>query len=378
MLVSAAAIKAMTQRKGRVVVAMSGGVDSSVAAAMLLEDGYEVIGVTLQLQSCEDATAGRSCCSAAGPTQAGAAAGVLGIPHYLLDCRSQFHDTVLHYSWTEYSRGRTPNPCVICNERIKFGFLLDSAGSLGAEKLATGHYVQLGRDKSGCAFLMRGMDPGKDQSYFLFSLDDRQRAAALFPVGHLVKAEVREKARDLGLQNADLEESQDACFLSEGEVYAEILRQRFQASARPGEIVDSEGRVLGEHRGFHRFTVGQRRGLGISLGRPAWVKSIDPENAQVTVALDKKELLSKGLIASGVSWSRCLPDADPIPCFVQIRYRHAAVPAVVEHLGPERVRVTFHQPVRAVTPGQAAVFYDGDRLIGGGWIERSLAGDSGI
>jgi tRNA-uridine 2-sulfurtransferase len=362
----------LDHNEGRIVVAMSGGVDSSVAAALLIEDGYEVIGVTLQLQSCKDADLGSSCCSAAGPAQARAAAGVLGIPHCVLDCRQQFHDVVLHYSWTEYSRGRTPNPCVICNERIKFGILLETAKSLGATKVATGHYVRLGNDPCGGTLLKRGLDQGKDQSYFLFSLDDRQRAAALFPVGRFTKNEVRKKARSLGLQNADREESQDACFVAEGEAYAEVLRQHFQDQARSGEVVDGEGRVLGMHQGFHQFTIGQRRGLGIALGQKAWVKSIDPERARVTLTLDKSELLSKGLIATGVRWHHIFPDSDSIFCSVQVRYRHVAVPAVVEQLGPASVRVTFNQPVRAVTPGQAAVFYDGDILLGGGWIERSF------
>ena len=362
----------MNPPKGRVLVAMSGGVDSSVTAALLLEDGFEVIGATLQLQSCEDAAYGRTCCSATGSNQAGKVAGVLGIPHVLLDCRQQFHDAVLRYSWMEYARGRTPNPCVICNEQIKFGFLLEAARSLGAARIATGHYVRLEKDDRKRLWLMRGRDRGKDQSYFLFSLSSRQLDAALFPIGQFTKAEVRERARHLGLPNADQEESQDACFLGEGETYAEILRQRFQGEVRPGEVVDGKGNVLGRHEGFHRFTIGQRKGLGIALGRRAWVKAIDPVNARVILCRDKSELLSKGLIAMGVRWRHPLEGLLPIPCSVQIRYRHAAVPAVVVSAGAERVWVTFEQPVRAVTPGQAAVFYDGDRLLGGGWIERSL------
>jgi tRNA-uridine 2-sulfurtransferase len=358
------------RNKERIVVAMSGGVDSSVAAALLIEDGYQVIGVTLQLQSCEEEAFGTSCCSAAGPTQARAEADVLGIPHYVLDCRQQFNDAVLHYSWTEYSRGRTPNPCVICNERIKFGFLLEAAKSMGASKIATGHYVRLENARSGGTFLRRGLDQGKDQSYFLFSLNERQRAAALFPVGRFIKTQVREKARSLGLQNADREESQDACFVAKGEAYAEALRKHFQDQARSGDVVDGEGKVLGMHQGFHQFTVGQRRGLGIALGQKAWVKSIDPQTARVILALDKRELLSKGLIATEVKWHHPFLISGRLYCSVQVRYRHVAVPAVVEHLGPESVRVTFNQQVRAVTPGQAAVFYDGDRLLGGGWIER--------
>lgn len=361
----------MTIKKERVLVAMSGGVDSSLAAALLLEEGYEAIGATLQLQSCEDEAFGSTCCSAAGPAQAAGVADILGIRHYVLDCRRHFHDAVLRHSWLEYARGRTPNPCVVCNQRIKFGFLLDTARSLGASRIVTGHYARVEADAAGRVVLKRGRDRGKDQSYFLFSLDDRQLEAALFPIGHFTKAEVRERARRMGLPNADREESQDACFAAEGESYAEILRERFQGEARAGEVVDGEGKVLGRHDGFHRFTIGQRKGLGIALGQRAWVKAIDPESARVILCRDKSELLSWGLIATDVRWHHARPDSNPFACSAQIRYRHAAVPAMVEHLEAERVRVIFREPVRAVTPGQAAVFYDGDTLLGGGWIERS-------
>jgi tRNA-uridine 2-sulfurtransferase len=364
----------MTQNGRRVVVAMSGGVDSSVAAASLLEDGFRVIGVTLRLHPGGDETAENSVCGSAAQTRARAVARVLGIPHYVVDCRQHFLDTVLHYGWVEYSRGRTPNPCVVCNEHIKFGFLLEVARSMEATQIATGHYVRKEAGGDGQLYLRRGVDRGKDQSYFLFSLSYRQLSAALFPLGAFTKTQVREKARSLGLQNADLEESQDACFSGDGEAFAESLRRRFQGSAQTGEFVDGNGRVLGRHPGIHRFTVGQRKSLGIALGRKAWVKEIDPASASVVVTLDESELFAEGLIATGVRWHHVISDFTPICCSVQVRYRNKTTPAVVQPLGRESVRVTFIDPVRAVTPGQAVVFYDGDRLLGGGWIERSFKG----
>lgn len=364
----------MTQLGRRVVVAMSGGVDSSVAAASLIEDGFRVIGVTLRLHSGEDESAESSVCGSAAQTRASTVAGVLGIPHYVVDCRQHFLDTVLHYGWLEYSRGRTPNPCVVCNQHIKFGFLLEVARSMEATQIATGHYVRKEADSDGELYLRRSEDRGKDQSYFLFSLTQRQLAAALFPLEAFTKTQVRQKARSLGLPNADLQESQDACYSGGGEAFAERLRQRFQGLVQAGKVVDEAGNVLGRHEGFHRFTIGQRRGLGIAFGRKAWVKAIDPASASVVVTLDESELFSEGLIATGVRWHHPMADFNPIYCSVQVRYRHKAEPAKIEHLGARSVRVTFNRSVRAVTPGQAVVFYDGDRLLGGGWIERSFKG----
>jgi tRNA-specific 2-thiouridylase len=357
--------------KKRIVAAMSGGVDSSVAAALLLEQGFEVVGVTLQLQACDESPEGRSCCGADAIAQARAAAGHLGIHHYVLDCRQIFEQAVLLHSWQEYSRGRTPNPCVVCNERIKFGMLLDHARALGADKLATGHYARIGVRKNGDAVLMRGADDRKDQSYFLFSIPPQRLSSALFPVGGLAKDEVRSMARDMGLPNADRVESQDACFASKGTAWPEGLRRRFNETVKPGPILDEQGRSLGMHSGIHRFTVGQRRGLGVAMGSPAWVKSIDPESGAVFLTTREDGLIAGGLIARDVRWHALTPRFKRLRCSVQVRYTQAPVFATVEPGAPATARVRFDRPVRAVTPGQAVVFFSGDRVLGGGWIDRS-------
>ena len=362
----------MISHKGRVVAAMSGGVDSSVAAALLLEQGFEVMGITLQLQACDETAQGNSCCGADGVAQARAAAGHLGIPHYVLDCRQVFERTVLLRSWEEYRRGRTPNPCVICNEQIKFGVLLDYAKKLGAGKIATGHYARLGARKDGRPFILRGIDPRKDQSYFLFSVGSDKLSKAVFPLGGYSKIAVRDMARRMGLRNADRVESQDACFSTKETAYAEILRRRFNEGATPGPILDETGRLLGMHEGIHRFTIGQRRGIGVALGSAAWVKSIDPESRTVFLTASKDRLAAWGLIATGVGWHALTPGSRRLRCSVQVRYNQAPVEAIVEQQNQQTVLVRFDRPVNAVCPGQAAVFYSGARLLGGGWIDRAL------
>jgi tRNA-specific 2-thiouridylase len=350
---------------------MSGGVDSSVAAALLLEQGFEVVGVTFQLQACHESVEGRSCCGTDAIAQARAAAGHLGIHHYVLDYRQLFGKTVLLRSWEEYSRGRTPNPCIICNEHIKFGMLSDYACALGADKLATGHYARIGVRKNGEVFLMRGADARKDQSYFLFSIPSDRLSAAIFPLGGLTKEAVRSMARRMGLPNADRQESQDACFSAKGGCYPEELRRRFNEAARPGPFLDENGRPLGMHSGIHRFTVGQRRGLGITLGSPAWVKSIDTKSAAVFLTTNKEGLIARGLIATDVRWHALTPRFKRLRCSVQVRYNQAPVLATVEPGESATIRVRFDHPLRAVTPGQAVVFFSGDRVLGGGWIDRS-------
>lgn len=353
---------------------MSGGVDSSVAAALLLDQGYEVIGVTLRMQACDETGGDDDCCGADSLAQARAAADHLGIVHKVLDCREPFEKSVLLRSWQEYRQGRTPNPCVMCNRDIKFGVLLDYAKTLGAQKIATGHYARLGGAKEGCGFIIRGADLRKDQSYFLFAVDSGTLSKVLFPLGRYLKEEVRALARRLGLANADRVESQDACFATKQTGFAEALRQRFAQGATPGPILDETGRKVGDHEGIHLFTIGQRRGIGVTLGVPVWVKSIDPKNCLLTLTTAKEKLAARALMASGVVWQALVPRSVPLRCSVQVRYNQAPVPAIVELLEPGRVLVNFERFVTAVCPGQAAVFYSGPRLLGGGWIDRSFSG----
>lgn len=374
----------------RVVVAMSGGVDSSVAAALLKQRGYEVVGLTLRLYDCEEGQNERSCCGLAGVAEARASAGRLGIPHYVVDGQELFERRVLRYAWDEYAEGRTPNPCVRCNEWMKFGLLYEHARKLGASYVATGHHARVLREAVGegrtagathdDVVLARGRDPEKDQSYFLFSLSPEQLRMSLLPVGELRKEEVRGVARELDLPNAERRESQDACIAQQRDL-AEALRRRFEGRARPGRFRDAEGNVIGRHDGVHRFTIGQRKGLGLALGARAYVVAIDGASGDVVLG-EPTQLVARGLRAREVSWIGGAPTAKSIQAEVQIRYRHRAVRATIAVVpsGDDAARngdgpgvdVWFDEPQRAVTPGQAAVFYQGDRVLGGGWIERPL------
>jgi len=352
----------------RIAVAMSGGVDSSVAAALLAQAGHALIGVTLKLQECQDAHGSRSCCGVDGITRAREVAGRLGFPHYVLDCVKDFEALVLLPAWREYAGGRTPSPCLLCNERVKFGLLLDWASRLGIPAVATGHYARIARDEIGKPALLRGCDAGKDQSYFLAGLTPAQLERALFPVGHLCKPEVRVLAKELGLPTAETPESQDACLVAPGESFAEMLRQRFDGPARPGEIVDEAGQVVGRHEGIHTFTIGQRKGLPAGAAARRWVKEISPETGQVTVTSAPDEILGSAFVASDVNWLVGELPAAALACSVQVRYRAASEPASIVALSSGDLRVSLGKPVKAITPGQAAVFYDGDRVLGRGWI----------
>lgn len=354
----------MAQRK-KIVVAMSGGVDSSVTAALLVEQGHDVQGVSLRMW--EENRGPRVCSDHRGAAEVAAQ---LGIAHQLVDLRSQFAEAVVKPFAEDYLRGRTPNPCVACNRDFKLGTLLGWARKRGADFVATGHYARIERDESsGSVALWRGADRVKDQSYFLFALSTEQLRGTMFPLGGLQKSEVRERARQLGLPAAERAESQDICF---GDYKALVASCAGSSGLPGGDVVDRNGKVLGRHAGIHGVTVGQRRGLGISAAEPLYVVDIEEKSNRVVVGR-KSELLSGGLIARSVNWLEDI-GADEITAEVQIRYRAPAVGCVLRRVDRETCEVGFEHPVSAVAPGQAAVFYRGDRVIGGGWIELAIKG----
>ena len=354
----------------RVVVAMSGGVDSSVAAALLVEEGYDVIGATMQIWPSwlPASQAEGGCCSLAAVEDARQVAAALGIPYYVLNLQEPFEDEVIRPFAEAYLRGVTPNPCLVCNTRLKFGSLLAKARALGATRLATGHYARSGFDPGkGRYFLRRGVDPRKDQSYALYGLDQGQLAASLFPLGGLRKGEVRSLARDRGLGVAEKGESQEICFIPDDD-YAGFLRTYRHEALAPGPIVDRAGCLLGHHQGLARYTVGQRRGLGIAAQEPLYVLALRPASDEVVVG--PEEALYQGeLWAEEINW---ISLATPLPASVEvrakIRYSAPLAEAVVYPQDERRAKVVFDRPQRAVAPGQAVVFYQGDEVVGGGTI----------
>ncbi len=346
---------------------MSGGVDSSVAAALLARQGHEVIGLSMQLydQQQGDVRFG-TCCTIDDLHDARRVAARIGIPHYIVNFERQFTDTVVSNFVREYAAGRTPIPCVHCNGDLKFAALVERASSFGAEFVATGHYARVDRDGAGRCRLLRGVDPGKDQSYFLFTLTQEQLTHALFPVGALDKSAVREAARELGLSVAEKPDSYEICFVEAGNHAAFV--ERAVGDSRGGTIRDLEGRVVGRHEGIHRYTVGQRKGLGISSPIPLYVVGIDAEASAVTVG-PREALERRELTASEVNWIAGEPPAGGMRVTAQIRYRHREAAATLRPLADSRVSVTFDDSQIAIAPGQAVVFYDGESVVGGGWIE---------
>ncbi|MBI2872774.1 MAG: tRNA 2-thiouridine(34) synthase MnmA [Chloroflexi bacterium] len=359
--------------KGRIVVAMSGGVDSSVAACLLNEQGYQVIGVTMRLWSLSDPSAPpgqRGCCSVEDVDDARRVCQVIGVPHYVMNFERQFQRHVVDYFVGEYRRGRTPHPCIACNDRIKFDFLMQRAGLLDADLVATGHYARVQRDDAtGRLRLLKSVDHAKDQSYVLFGLSQRSLARLLLPVGEYTKAEVRGIAARAGLPVAGKPDSQEICFIPTGD-YRQFLRERI--IPREGVIVDTRGTVVGRHQGVEFYTVGQRRGLGIASREPLYVVKVEPHSGRVVVGT-RDELLQGQLLASGVSYIAGEAPKAPLEVRAKVRYKAPEVAALLEPLPGHRAALHFHEPQRAITPGQAVVFYDGPEVLGGGVIEEAEA-----
>jgi tRNA-specific 2-thiouridylase len=345
----------------RVLVAMSGGVDSSVTAALLQQQGFEVEGVTMKL------TAGLCC-------DIGSAQAVcrhLGVPHRMIDAQQEFTQSVISGFISEYRQGRTPNPCIACNDLIKFHLLLAYARAHGFDHLATGHYARVGFDPVLSRFLLKkGIDDSKDQSYFLYRLTQEQMQGVLFPLGNMRKTEVRTRARELGLPAAERPESQEICFVPDND-YRAFIKEQAPETLRPGEMVLTDGTLVGTHDGIAFFTVGQRRHLGVSAGERLYVVRIEPDNSRVVLG-SPAELLTREMQVSDPNLILVDELLAPLGVTIKIRYRASVVPAMIGPAGTGRIRVVFDRPVPGVCPGQAAVFYNGDTVVGGGIIDRSL------
>ena len=381
----------MPGSRKKVVVAMSGGVDSSVAAALLLREGYDVMGVFMRLgtpagveshvESC-DPSAGKNkqgCCSVLDADDARRVAGMLGIPFYVLNFQDDF-GRVIDYFVDEYNRGRTPNPCVRCNDWLKFGKLAKYAEAVGADYVASGHYARVGTDpRTGQKCLMRGLDHKKDQSYVLFGMSKQTMEHTLLPVGNFEKHDVRAMAQEMNLPVFNKPDSQEICFVPNQD-YAGLVKRRSPDTFRPGQFVTTDGKVVGEHEGHQHFTIGQRKGVGVAFGYPIYVVDIDPQNNQVVLG-DKDALLKRTLIAHQINLLSTPSPGTPeegrgeglegIPCTAKIRYNHQPQPARLFITGTDEIRVTFDEPQSAVTPGQAVVCFDGDIVLGGGWIDEA-------
>lgn len=352
----------------RVVVAMSGGVDSSVAAALLKEQGYEVIGVMLRLWSETGVETDNRCCSPDAMAQARRVAAILNIPFYVIDAKEIFYKNVVKYFINGYVQGITPNPCLVCNLQIRWTFLLNYALNLGAYYLATGHYARCHQNEKGQYQLLRAVDYAKDQSYVLHVLDQQRLSHALFPIGEYTKSQVRELARIFRLPVADRPESQDLCFLANGDYRSFLVRNAPQVS-QPGLILTRQGQVLGEHRGLAFYTIGQRKGLGVAAPYPLYVLEKDIQRNTLIVGT-REELGSRELIATKINWISGEPPSSPLRAQVKIRYKAQEAWATITPLDNLSVHVLFDQPLRDITPGQAAVFYEDEICLGGGIIQQ--------
>ena len=353
----------------RVVVAMSGGVDSSVCAAMMHEEGLDSVGMTMRLwkgeeaESCDNPS---SCCGAESVEDARLVCETLGIPYFAINFREEFWKEVVEVFAKEYFAGRTPSPCILCNEKLKFDTLYKKALEIGAEKVCTGHYARI-TFEDGRWQLLRGVDASKDQSYFLFSMTQEQLSKTLFPLGTYTKPQIRQMASDYNLVTANKPESMDICFIPDGD-YAGFLERHFPDLAKPGPVRHVDGQTLGEHGGIHRVTIGQRKGLGIAFSEPLYVAGIDAAQNEVIVG-PKASVLRLSFTIERVNWIKRIPElGEEIPLSIRIRSRGNEAPGTVTRLPDNRAKITYQTPQKAITPGQACVFYTGDYVFGGGWI----------
>lgn len=352
----------MERSKSKIAIAMSGGIDSSATAAVLVEQGFDVIGLTVHMWK-----DGSRCCSVEDVERARKVAWSLGMEHYVLNAEEMFNTEIVNPFIKEYLNGRTPSPCVICNQKIKFGFLLTRAIQFDCAALATGHYAKI-EERNGQYHLLKARDISKDQSYFLHRLSQKQLAHISFPLADMIKKEhVLPIASRKGLPTTSTSESQDLCFVADGE-YGQFVEKHAPETPKTGRIIDTTGKTIGTHKGIHNYTVGQRRGLGISSTDPLYVTNIDPLQNTIVVGT-REHTRTQSCILTDVHWIAGSPPSATNEYAVRIRYRHEAAPARIEHLDNRKTLVTFQEPQFAITPGQAGVIYDGNEVLGGGWIE---------